>query len=1080
MTRNPLASHQAMAWLMILGLLVCLFMTLPANASTDEGRTPPIVPPSVQRADTSAKNTLSPAENNIVTKDIPVEKGGGRSLGSWSNKNSQMILWEHWYSSIEPSGILSNGLFAGLPNTEKSGQPYFHTPVDAVKFFRGAKAHRENGQYQLAAQWLALEFSVHTASIDSSSTGYVGDLNTNGEDEADYWEVSDILSHVSDNWPDWDDDTRMYWQEVLAATNSNTKFTNPSGLVLPGDHSGTSEISEGSLSPLAVPTTQEQSPSVLTNLSMFFIPNEGQTDPDVLFTTSGQGYTIYFTSDRIVTSVPYEEEGDTGRAVIVQRFAGARTDPVVEGRDPLETTVSYFTGTVSERQTNITPYHAIVYRDLYPGIDVVHHGDSGQIKREYLIEAGADPYQIRLMYEGARQVSITDEGYLVISAGTIEIRESPPFCYQEIDGNMVEIPCRFDQQPDGNITFRIGEYDRSKPLVIDPALSYYGYIGGSSADRSYAITADSNGNTYLTGRTTSTTLYPDIGGLDPTYHGYGDAFVAKVNAAGTSLVYCGYIGGANEDIGNDIAVDSAGNAYVIGQTNSPDLPASTTYGGGYDAFVAKVTAEGTGLDYCRYIGGTADDYGYGIVTDGSGYVYLTGSTDSSNFPTMVGPDTSHNSYSDAFVAKLNQDGSAFVYCGFIGGAGDDTGNSIAINSNDGTAYITGFTDSDANKFPETMGPDLIYNGEGDAFVARVNTAGTLLLYCGYIGGSDYDEGNGIVVDGEGSAYIVGYTQSTEGSFPETIGPDLTFGGIVDAFVAKVHTGAGLSYCGFIGGEKDDLGYGVAVNTSGNSLVTGFTYSNETSSFPVSPDSTLDITHNGQADAFLTKLNASGAGLSYSGYIGGTGNDFGRDISVDSYDNVYITGYSSSVSFPDYGDPGDLVYMGGTYDAFIGKFSTAVSPKAQFSAVPTSGLAPLTVQFTDESTGTGPLTHQWDFTNDGVVDSDEQNPSYSFPAGTYDVKLTVTGPGGSDEEIKVGYISVLYVQPLPGQTNPPTDPDADGTYEDLNGNGETDFNDVQLLFRWMDWIQENEPVSLFDLNNNDEIDFNDVQLLFREV
>ena len=242
MTRNPIASHQAMAWLMILGLLVCLFMTLPASASTDEGRTPPIVPPSVQRPDASAKNTLSPAENNIVTKDIPVEKGGGRSLGSWSNKNSQMILWEHWYSSIEPSGILSNGLFAGLPNTEKSGQPYFHTPVDAVKFFRGAKAHRENGQYQLAAQWLALEFSVHTASIDSSSTGYVGDLNNNGEDEGDYWKVSDILSHVSDNWPDWDDDTRMYWQEVLAATNSNTKFTNPSGLVLPGDNSGTSEI----------------------------------------------------------------------------------------------------------------------------------------------------------------------------------------------------------------------------------------------------------------------------------------------------------------------------------------------------------------------------------------------------------------------------------------------------------------------------------------------------------------------------------------------------------------------------------------------------------------------------------------------------------------------------------------------------------------------------------------------------------------------------------------------------------------------------------------------------------------------
>jgi len=161
-------------------------------------------------------------------------------------------------------------------------------------------------------------------------------------------------------------------------------------------------------------------------------------------------------------------------------------------------------------------------------------------------------------------------------------------------------------------------------------------------------------------------------------------------------------------------------------------------------------------------------------------------------------------------------------------------------------------------------------------------------------------------------------------------------------------------------------------------------------------------------------------------------------------------------------------------------SAWTAPEARFSASPTSGISVLTVQFTDESPGSGPLTYEWDMNNDGSMDSEEQNPSISFPAGTYDVKLTVTGPGGSDDEIKVGYINVLYVQPLPGQALPPTDPDSDGTYEDLNGNGETDFNDVQLLFRWMDWIQENEPVSLFDLNNNNEIDFNDVQLLFREV
>jgi hypothetical protein len=263
--------------------------------------------------------------------------------------------------------------------------------------------------------------------------------------------------------------------------------------------------------------------------------------------------------------------------------------------------------------------------------------------------------------------------------------------------------------------------------------------------------------------------------------------VAKVNPDGTALVYAGFLGGSDSDYGWGIAVDASGSAYVTGVTFSSDFPAvvgpDTSHNGSFDAFVAKVNPSGTALVYAGFLGGSRDDRGYGIAVDASGNAYVTGRTRSSNFPVVVGPDLSFNSNYDAFVAKVNPSGTALVYAGFLGGSGWDEGWGIAVDAS-GSAYVTGWTYS--SDFPAVVGPDTSYNGSADAFVAKVNPSGTALVYAGFLGGSGWDEGYGIAVDASGNAYVTGKTESSD--FPAVVGPDTSYNGGRDAFVAKVEAG----------------------------------------------------------------------------------------------------------------------------------------------------------------------------------------------------------------------------------------------------------------------------------------------------
>jgi hypothetical protein len=342
--------------------------------------------------------------------------------------------------------------------------------------------------------------------------------------------------------------------------------------------------------------------------------------------------------------------------------------------------------------------------------------------------------------------------------------------------------------------FNGGYYDAfvAKVQADGSGLVYSGFLGGSGGEYGEGIAVDTSGDAYVTGVTNSSSGFPVVGGPDPSFNGGDDAFVTKVQADGSRLVYSGFLGGSGWEWGYGIAVDTSGNAYVTGVTNSSNFPVGVgpiwTFNGGEDAFVAEVQADGSGLVYSGFLGGSEVDRGAGIAVDTAGNAYITGDTMSGNFPVAGSwPYTSYKGcgYSDAFVAKVKADGSGLAYSGFLGGLGSDWGTGIAVDTS-GDAYVTGVTGS--SDFPVTGGwPYTSYNGgDYDAFVTKVNVAGTELVYSGFLGGANSDWGRDIAVEASGNTYVTGRTDSSSGFPVAGAWPYATFnGGYSDAFVAKV-------------------------------------------------------------------------------------------------------------------------------------------------------------------------------------------------------------------------------------------------------------------------------------------------------
>lgn len=662
-------------------------------------------------------------------------------------------------------------------------------------------------------------------------------------------------------------------------------------------------------------------------LPLHFEENRGQAHPDVRFLARGPGYGLYLTSGAAVLTLR-----DT---VLRMALVGANPDARVSGIEELPGKANYFTGRDSSKwHTNIPSYAKVRYREVYPDIDLVYYGNQRRLEYDFVVAPGADPKRIQLRIDGADELQLDAQGDLVLRAARGDLRVKKPFVYQDVGGKRQEIDARYVIGAPDRVGFELAAYDVSEPLIIDPVvLAFSTYLGGSDADQGGGIAVDGAGSTYLTGYTASLDFPTTPGALQAARGGtsfVGDAFVTKLNPDGSAIVYSTYVGGSDHERGNGIAVDIAGNAYVAGQTRSADFPTTTgalrtTFAAGSsDGFVVKLDATGSALTFSTYLGGDGIDTANGVAVDGAGSAYVTGYTRSTDFPATAGsfqPNYAMNATNagDAFVAKLSISGSALAYATYLGGSGDDSGNAIAVDAL-GNAYVAG---THGGNFPVT--PATWQTSRGHIFATKLDPAGADLVYSASFGGSDLEEGRGIAIDGDGNAYVTGWTASID--FPTTVGayqpvlalrlrePGPHEPPTTDAFVTKINAaGSAPVYSTYLGGNDFDYGAAIAVDTGGNAIVVGATWG---ANFPTTIGAFQPAFGGGPTDAFVTKLHFTGAALVYSSYLGGIGDDPAKGVAVDADGNVYVTGWTSAPNFPTTPASAQPAFGGGG-DAYVAK------------------------------------------------------------------------------------------------------------------------------------------------------------------
>jgi len=694
-------------------------------------------------------------------------------------------------------------------------------------------------------------------------------------------------------------------------------------------------------------------------LPLGFEANEGQTDPQVKYTARGNGYSVFLTPTKTVFALTSGQHSNSAvsrvsgaqpqtaetrkSAVIDVQLLGGNPNPHITAGSELPGTINYYVGSDRKNwRTGVKQFASVAYRDVYPGVNMVFHGEQRQLEFDFVVAPGADAKTIGMGFGGAQKLATDESGNLVLTSSVGDVVLHKPVAYQEKDGKRENVEVAFDVKNHQRVGLQLGSYDQSRELVIDPSLTWATYLGGAAEDDAYAVAIDGSGNLYVTGQTKSTD-FPFIAGAYSTSNkGVFDIFVTKVAANGSSLIYSTYIGGTGNDSGTAIALDGSGNAYVVGGTTTlgTGFPTTTgafqtSFGGGsVDAFVLELASNGGSLMFSTLLGGDGDDVANGVAVDTTG-VYVVGFTASTTFPVKAPAyQGSRIGISNGFVTKLMTSGSALSYSTYLG-QGGDVATAVAVDSS-GNAYVTGATP--APTFPTTAGAFQTTCGTGsncngglsDAFVTKFNSTGSSPLYSTFLGGEMSDQGLAIALDSSGDAYVTGLTQSH--SFPVKTGSVQTIfgGGIQDAFVTELNpTGTGLVYSTYLGGTLDDAGNSIAVDGSKNAYVTGQTNSAD---FPKALATQNAL--GGSRDGFVSEINAAGTSLLFSTYLGGSldenVNASGGTLSplggiaVDSAGaNIYVVGNTVSTDFP--ATPGSFqtTNKGGT-DAFVAKYSTAAS------------------------------------------------------------------------------------------------------------------------------------------------------------
>ena len=780
----------------------------------------------------------------------------------------------------------------------------------------------------------------------------------------------------------------------------------------------------------------------LNNLPLRFEANQGQTDRRVEFLSRGQGYTLFLAGEEAVLSL----RGQNGNgkidnpkskiqnapppSVIRMKLEGARTVQA-EGLDPLPTKSNYFFGSDPRQwRTNVPSYARVKYQDVYPGISLIYYGNQQQLEYDFVVAPGADPRAIRLAVEGAvaavsnrrtamgtSPLQVASNGDLMIATETGDVRFRKPAVYQMVDGRRREIAARYGlraKNPKYEVAFELAAYDPKIPLVIDPVLSYSTFLGGANTETGYGIATDSTGNVYVAGTTVSVN-FPTKTPFQTVSNGNTEVFITKLDATATTLVYSSYLGGSGADQVSGLTLDGSGSVLVTGTTTSPNFPTTTgalqtAFGGGTcgselcpDAFVAKIKPDGSGLNYATYLGGTGADSAAGIALDSTGNAYITGTTNSTIFPTASPLQAALSGTSDAFLAKINPDGASLVYSTYLGGAASDFGEAVAVDFS-GNAFVAGYTLS--TDFPTANPLQAAKKGLSDAFITEINPTGDARVFSTYLGGTDDDRVRALAVDAAGNVYVAGETSSAD--FPVSASPlqaalsPGTCGAVPcpDGFLTKLDpTGTTALYSTYLGGAGFDQIFGIAVNAAEDVFVTGSTSSAD---FPL--QNPMQAAIGGGtcpagtcSDVFVTRLDATGSGSIYSTFLGGSDADAGQAIFVDGSDNAFVTGFVGSIDFP--ATPGAFqLAAGGTSssgDAFVAKIGPAdaseliIAPiKLTFADQP-KGFASDALTITLKNVGTAPIAFSSIATTGDFSQTNTCEPSLAIASATCTISVKFT-------------------------------------------------------------------------------------------
>lgn len=762
-------------------------------------------------------------------------------------------------------------------------------------------------------------------------------------------------------------------------------------------------------------------------LPLIFEKNQGQTDGRVRFVARGDGYGLFLTGDEAVLALRHASAGKRDFSVVRMKLAGANPKFEASGEQQLPGKSNYFIGSDPAKwQRNVPQFGEVRYREVYPGIDLVYHGNQGKLEYDFEIAPGAEPTRVAMEFEGTRP-RLSRDGDLMLSLPGGDVAMQAPRAYQKAGAKEEIVPSRFVVR-NGEVGFEIGDYDRSRTLVIDPILAYSTYLGGSGNEACTlilgtttpisgcpAVAVDEASNAYIAGSTESTDFPIPAGGtpFQSTLKGTANIFVAKFNNTGSTEEFATYIGGSGVDTTAGVAVDLAFNVVVTGNTSSTNFPTKNAFQASplnttnKHIFVSKLDPTGSTLLYSTYLSGLGVDVATGVALDPGGNAYVTGTTTSTEvntgFPSTVGAfQTAPASGSSIqfFLTKVNPTvaGVASIpYSTYFGGGNSlntgpaAVGGGVAVDV-DSNVYITGGTSflhvGLSNDFPILNAYQGCLDQAGsttncsttvsnyDVFVAKLNPTaitGTQLLYSTYIGGTLDDIGYGIAVDSSLSAYVTGSTASTD--FPASgtgVFQPTNNGGPSDAFMAKLGapTTTGnlqgfvpLLYSTYIGGGGADVGLGIAVDTIQGARVAGWTNS---TNFPIVNYPVQAVYGGGAGDAFVARIDTNAtvfnAAGHYSGYLGGSGADYGTGIAVDPQGASYVAGETQSPvpSFP-------LVApfqsaLDGPSDAFLSKLAPVLSLGVTVTAAPSPVGVGNQTTFTYTVTNNGDATNNITFTD----------------------------------------------------------------------------------------------------------------------